>query len=69
MVFCHSHPYIVCQQEDAHIPRPLEHEAIDEVCAEEHGDQQWLDFRSHLARVRDHAPAIIGSGGGKSGLD
>lgn len=60
--FVISHPYIIRQQEDAHILRPLEQETIDELAVEEHGDQQWLECRSHLARIRDHALAIVGSG-------
>jgi hypothetical protein len=40
--YANSYPYIVRQQEDAHIPRPPEQEAINEDAVEEHGDQ-WLD--------------------------
>ena len=60
--FSISHSYILHQQVDVHIPRPPEQKSLDEVTDEEHGDQQWLDFRSRLARVRDHAFTIIFSG-------
>jgi hypothetical protein len=53
--FSISHPYILRQQENAHISRPSEQETVDEVVVEEHEDQHWLDFRTHLERVRVHA--------------
>jgi hypothetical protein len=53
--FSISHPYILRQQEDAHISGPSEQETVDEVVAEEHEDQQWLDFRTCLERVKDHS--------------
>jgi len=60
--FVISHPYILRQQEDVHIPMPPEKEAFDEVAVEEHEDWQWLDFKSRLARVSDHILTIIDSG-------
>lgn len=62
LYFTISHLYIICHHEDVHISKPTKHEAPDEVAADEHGDQQWLDFWSRLARVRDHALAIIRNG-------
>jgi hypothetical protein len=55
-----SHPYIITPPEDVHIQRPSEQEALDEIVAEEQGDQHWVDMTRRLGCIRGHVLGIIG---------
>ena len=62
-----SQPHIIALEEDVHIPKPIEHEALSEITAEQEGDHGYLELTGMFNCVRDHVLSIMGSGAVESG--
>jgi len=52
-----SHPHMILPNQDVHITRPPEQEAIVED-----GEQGYLDLARSLGRIRDHVYVVMSSG-------
>jgi len=67
MILSVSHPHIIAPKNDIHILRLFEHEAIDEIDAEQERDHMYLEQTGRLGRIRDHVLSVMGSGVVESG--
>jgi len=57
-----SHPHLIASEEDVHIPRPAEQEALDEIATEQEGEHGYLELTGRLGCNRDHVLSIMDSG-------
>jgi hypothetical protein len=57
-----SHPRMILPNQDVQIPRPPEHEALDEIAAEEDGEQGYLDLAERFGHIIDHIYVVMSSG-------
>lgn len=56
-----SHPHIIAPDEDVHVPRPTEKEALDEIVAEQEGEHVFLELIGRLDYIRDHGLSVMGN--------
>jgi len=53
---------MILPDQDGQVPRVPEHEALDEIVAEEDGEQGYFDLAGRLGRIRDHVYVVMFSG-------
>ena len=57
-----SHPRMILPNQEVHVSRPPEQEALDEIAVEEDGDQGYLELSRTLTRIRNHVYVVMSSG-------
>ena len=57
-----SHPRMILLDILVLVPRPLEHEVIDALAAQEDGEHGYLQFSGTLGRIRDHVYVVMSNG-------